>query len=627
MIPSADDVRAALERILASPRFAGAEKLSRFLTFIVEKTLAGADSEIKEYLIALEVYQRPESYNPRVDSIVRVEASRLRTRLREYYADEGKDEVLQIGLSKGRYVPDFEIRQAVSPASAPVQPAPPEIRRRWMGVAGAAAVILAIFLGWHFWRTSMPGADLTRAIAVLPFEDFSADSANGRFANGLAEEIAERLGHSGSLRVASRSSAFQFRGKSDNIRAIGQQLGVGSVLEGSVRREGQRLRITAQLASTADGFQLWSATYDRAAGDPLALQDELARIIESAVRSRLMEDTAKTGDSAASAEARRLSREGWERLTQGTMDSMLNSAKSPGVPGGLFAQVTESIRLFERAAASDPKCASAYAGLAAAWLGAAEFDDHALQHVRPAAERALALDEQSPQAHMALGYLEFFHEWDFHGARKEFLRALESRPRDAVATRLYADAAMLTGDMELPLARLRAFAATDKDALAIHAEIGILLYHLRRFDELAAYSAGVQRDHPDFPLGYWLRGLAEEQLGHPRQAEGQFRRCVQLSPGDLRGSLALAHILAGTGRANEAHHLVDEIEYGLNGTARPYGAALVAAGQGDHPGTLDQLERAFQQHYSGLAFMKVDPRFDAVRSDARFTALLRKLRL
>lgn len=621
-------MRAALDRILVSPRFAGAEKLSRFLTFIVEKTLAGADSEIKEYLIALEVYQRPESYNPRIDSIVRVEASRLRTRLGEYYAAEGKDEVLRIGLSKGRYVPDFEIRQIVPPAPEPASPAPPQkTSRRWLVIAGAAAAVLAVFLSWYFWRPGKPGADLTRTIAVLPFEDFSADAANGRFANGLAEEIAERLGRSGNLRVASRTSSFQFRGKSDNIRAIGQQLGVGSVLEGSVRREGQRLRITAQLASTTDGFQLWSATYDRAAGDPLALQDEVARIIESAVRNRLAEDAAKTGDDDAAAEAQRLSREGWERLTQGTMDSMLNSVKSPGVPGGLFAQVTESIRLFERAVASDPKCASAYAGLAAAWLGAAEFDEHALQHVRPAAERALALDEQSPQAHMALGYLEFFHEWDFQAARKEFLRALESRPRDAVATRLYADAAMLTGDMELPLARLRAFAATDKDALAIHAEIGILLYHLRRFDELAAYSAGVQRDHPDFPLGYWLRGLAEEQLGHLQQAEAQFRKCVKLSPGDLRGSLALVHVLARTGRANEAHHLVDEIEYGLNGTARPYGAALVAAGQGDHAGTLDQLERAFQQHYSGLAFMKVDPRFDAVRSDARFTAILRKLRL
>ncbi|QOY89878.1 hypothetical protein [Paludibaculum fermentans] len=629
MPPREEEVRAALTRILASPRFAGAEKLSRFLSFIVETTLAGAGAEIKEYLIALEVYQRPESYNPRVDSIVRVEASRLRTRLSEYYAAEGQTETIRISLSKGRYVPDFERRPAAPPAPEAPFPAPVPSKRswRWAALAAMVAVCGASFAGWHFWRANEHSRDLGRAIAVLPFEDFSEESGNGRFAAGLAVEIADRLGQAGGLQVAGRTSADRYKGKSDSIHSIGQQLGVGSVLEGSVRREGDRLRITAHLASTRDGFHLWSATYDRTARDPLAIQAEVAKLIETEVRARLLEETTKAARGDGKAEAVRLSREGWDRLTNGTMDSMLDSRGDAGVPGGMFAQVTESIRLFDRAVALDAECASAYAGLAAAWLGAAEFDDQAIQHVRPAAERALALDEQSPQAHFALGYLKFFHEWDFPGAREEFLRTLESRPRDALATRLYADAATLTGDLELPLARLRAFAATDRDALAIHAEIGILLYHLRRFEELAAYSAGVQRDHPNFALSYWLGGLANEQLGRLQLAEAGFRKCLELSPGDLRGSLALAHILARTGRAKEAHKLIDELEYGQNRTIRPYGAALVAVGQGDQAGTLEQLERAFQQHYSGLAFMKVDPRFDAVRSNPRFTGMLRKLRL
>lgn len=632
-IPPAVEIRAALERILASPRFAGAGKLSRFLAFIVEKSLAGEGEEIKEYLIALEVYQRQASYNPRVDSIVRVEASRLRLRLREYYEAEGQDDPVRIGLRKGRYVPDFELRQVAPPDPPAPSPAAPRVwtRTRILAAVGLGSLLLlASFLAWYRawpWTPPATGHDRSRAIAVLPFEDFSPDGRTERFGAGLSEEITEDLSRSGGLQVASRTSAFQFKGKSDSVRAIGLQLGVGAVLEGSVRREGKLLRITAQLASTVDGFHLWSATYDRASDNLLDVQSEVAHLIGQAVRIRLTGTPPRTGAGNAALDAQQLSRKGWDRLTLGTADSLLENRNSRGIPGGTFAQVTESIRLFERAIAADPNCASAHAGLAAAWLGAADFDAHALEHVRPAAQRALALDEQSPEAHAALGYLDFFYEWDFPAARRELLRALESRPRDALITRLYADAASLTGDMTQPLARLRGFAAGDKEALAIHAEIGILLYHMRRFQELDAYAAEVQRDHPDFSLGYWLRGLALEQLGQPAQAIQQFRECARLSPGELRGGLALAYALSKAGHRDEAIVLIDGLEYGRSWTARSYAGALVEAGCGNRSAALGWLERALEQRYSGLAFMKLDPRFDGVRSDPRFVAILKKLRL
>lgn len=607
-------MRLQLQRILASRRFAGAEKLSRFLTFIVEKTLAGTGAEIKEYLVALEVYQRPDSYNPRVDSIVRVEASRLRTRLDDYYAAEGRHDPVRIGLRKGRYVPDFELQQEEVAAT------PPTRRPRWWLLAAVASLAIVLIGIWRIGSNRRQ----TPAMAVLPFEDLSSDAGGGRFAAGLGEEIADRLGRAGELRVASRTSAVQFKGRSDSLRTIGRQLGVGSVLEGSVRREGRRLRISVQLASTLDGFQLWSSTYDRTVDDSLAVQAEVAGLIEKAVRAALS-DTPESDRGPA--EARRLSRAGWDRLRRGTFDSMIETGASPGVPGGTFVQITDCIKLFERAVQADPDCASAHAGLAAAWLGAADFDEHALPHVRPEADRALAIDGQSPEAHAALGYLDFFFEWDFAGARREYLRVLESRPRDAVSTRLYADAAMLTGEMELPLARLRAFAAGDRDALAIHAEIGILLYSLRRFDELGTYAQSVQRDHPGFPLGYWLLGLAQEQRREFAPAEAAFRQCLKLAPGDLRASLALAHLLSGTGRSEEAQELLEALNFGQNWTIRAYGAALIAVARGDRGAALSHLERAYQQHYSGLAFMKVDPRFDAVRTDARFVTILKKMRL
>ena len=248
--PTADAVRAQIDRILASPSSVNAERLSRFLRFVTEKTLAGEATAVKELVIGVEVFgRRADVYDPSADSVVRVQARRLRAKLDEYYQAAGAGDRLVIELPRGRYVPSFRLRR-LDPRSI----SPP---RGDTGTDG----------------------HLGNSVAVLPFVNMSSDPENEYFSDGLTEELIHALAGVPSLHVAARSSSFQFKGKNQDIRTIGAVLGVGRIVEGSVRKSMDRLRITVQLINVADGCHLWSERYDRPLSDVFALQDEIARSI------------------------------------------------------------------------------------------------------------------------------------------------------------------------------------------------------------------------------------------------------------------------------------------------------------------------------------------------------------
>lgn len=248
--PTADAVRAQIDRILASPSFVNAERLSRFLRFVTEKTLAGEATAAKESVIGVEVFgRRADTYDPSADSVVRVQARRLRAKLDEYYQAAGAGDRLVIELPRGRYVPSFRLRGTDRlPLSPPRHGEKADGRR-------------------------------ANSVAVLPFVNMSSDSENEYFSDGLTEELIHALAGVPSLQVAARSSSFQFKGKNQDIREIGAVLGVGKIVEGSVRKSKDRLRITVQLINVADGCHLWSERYDRPITDVFALQDEIARSI------------------------------------------------------------------------------------------------------------------------------------------------------------------------------------------------------------------------------------------------------------------------------------------------------------------------------------------------------------
>jgi serine/threonine-protein kinase len=254
--PSA--VEDQLERILASDTFARSERMSRFLRFTVQQALAGKADSLKEYLIGVEVYDKPETLDPRFDPIVRVEAGRLRSKLREYYESEGGNDPVLISFRKRSYAPVFRFRFSnASPSSWADRRAP---------VSGAVQSL----------RHS--------SIAVLPFADMSRRGDQDYFCDGLTEELINALAHVDGVRVVARTSVFQFKGEARDIRHIGAQLKVNAILEGSVRKSGQRLRITAQLNDALDGCHLWSETFDREMKDVFRLQQELSHAIAQRVR-------------------------------------------------------------------------------------------------------------------------------------------------------------------------------------------------------------------------------------------------------------------------------------------------------------------------------------------------------
>ena len=276
--PSQEAIRENLESLLASSIFSSATRSSRFLQYVVEETLAGKQEAIKESVLGFEVFDRVRDFDPRIDAIVRVEATKLRLRLEQYYRGEGAQASVGIEIPKGTYVPRFRLR-AVEPNgtgsahdSAPdsiAMPSQPAASRRFglkSGIALAALLVVLLASGLYIRarKAAMPkpAGDLN-AIAVLPFINLSADAENEYFSDGLTEELTDVLARSGIVRVAARTSAFAFKGKGQDVGEIGARLHVDSVLEGSVRKSGQRLRITAQLIRISDGLHLWSQTYDR----------------------------------------------------------------------------------------------------------------------------------------------------------------------------------------------------------------------------------------------------------------------------------------------------------------------------------------------------------------------------
>ena len=267
----AQAVRRQLEQVLESAGFSRNERLSRFLRFVVEGHLDGKDHELKESVIAIEVFGRRPDFDSRLDPVVRTEAARLRARLNEYYIKEGKADALVIELPKGGYVPLFREVEKESHVIAPIPNGlPARFRTRfWVALGLTGLVIGLAVVGW--WWSQHRSAPI--AIAVLPLENTSHDPANDYFADGLTDELIRDLSIIDGLAVRSRTSSFGMEGKPRNIRDTGELLHADYILEGSVLRAGPQFRINVQLIRVRDDFPLWSGTYDRELTDIFATQN------------------------------------------------------------------------------------------------------------------------------------------------------------------------------------------------------------------------------------------------------------------------------------------------------------------------------------------------------------------
>jgi len=433
----ADAIREQLSRVLRSAAFQASQRRRRFLEFIVDETLAGRGDRLKGYAIAVEVFERPETFDPAVDPIVRIEAGRLRDKLREYYDSDGRNDRVRIDLPKGSYVPQILFR-AASTGDAPTPEAEvagdkPATRRdegrAWSArhaiSLGAAAAALLLIVGLWTWGHREPTAGVSPkpSIAVLPFENIGRDARWDRLADGLGEDIITDLSHARDLAVIARNSTQPYKNKPVDVRLVGHDLGVKYVLEGSIQPIGDRIRVTAQLIETATGSHVWSERYDRPATDLFAVQTEVTQRIAATLISYQ--------GAVAQAERGVLRRKRPTNLTAYETYLLAIEAKHRVDKDSLL----EAERLFHKAIAIDPQFARAYCGLATVqyylidqgWVPSVA---DAVRKMADAAATAVALDPNDGLTHQVLG-MAYGYQGKPEQSLAEFDRAEALAPSDA----------------------------------------------------------------------------------------------------------------------------------------------------------------------------------------------------
>jgi adenylate cyclase len=610
-------VRATLDKILSSAGFANAERLTRFLRYTVEETLNGQTDKLKESLLGIDVFGRKPTYDPRVDAVVRTEAVKLRARLRDYYESEGREDEIIIDLPKGGYVPVFRFREkepAESSTPAPVEA--PKIHE-WKP-AVATLVVLAVLGASIYLLTRRPRpldprpAELS-SIAVLPFADLSPEKDQEYFCDGMTEEIIDALSKIGGIRVVARTSSFAFKGKQQDIREIGKKLNVAAVLEGSVRKDGNRLRVTAQLNSVADGYHLWSETYERELKDVFTVQDEISRAIVNTLQLKLSGRGIQPNSSPESVETYELYLQGryhWRRWrTEGA---------------------EQAIHYFEAAIQKDPRYAPAYAGVAYSycWLGffGAVPPTEAMPKARQAAEKALALDDSLAAAHTALAYVKALYEFDWPVAEREFKRAIELNAGDADAHFGYGIAYLSPqGRLEDMVREMQL--ARDLDPLSpVQANYLGLAYQFvgRRAEAIAQYKRALELD-PNFVEARLHLANAYLEPGRFKDFYAELDRAEAIWA-DSRIEPTRAFGLALEGRKAEALQLLRKCEKpGTGAFVQSTYIANVYAVLGDKEQMYAWLDKAYADRDGMLVYASKQGCYRPYRAEPRFVALLRKL--
>lgn len=287
MLPTPDEVRSQLERLLASDVFARTDRLSRFLRFVVERALAGEAATLKEYVIGLEVYDRHDDYDPRVDSIVRVEAGRLRSKLEAYYHDGGRLDPVVIAIPRGSYAPVFEGRAAPTAqadiTAGPTRPGPTRGRRLAVSVVAATVALLAV-AAWRagMWATGA-GPAPRPAVVVLPFAHFTTSADDGLLAARLTDGVTSELARLGTVGVVSYTSAVRFAASGRPLRDAAEALDADVVMEASLFREAGRVRLEARLVDAARDRKFWVDDFTGDAANPVELERRVAQAVASAV--------------------------------------------------------------------------------------------------------------------------------------------------------------------------------------------------------------------------------------------------------------------------------------------------------------------------------------------------------
>ena len=458
-------------------------------------------------------------------------------------------------------------------------------------------------------------------IAVLPFENLSGDSQQEYFSSGLTEEMITQLGdlEPNRLGVIARTSAMQYKGAKKDTRQIGRELGVDYILEGSVRREGDRVRITAQLIQVKDQTHLWAKDYDRNLRDILALQSDVAGAIAREIKLKLTSE-----ESARLASTPALNPEAYELYLKGRY--FWNKRTVDGF--------VRAISYFEQATALDPKYAQPYAGLADAYALLGSMPNleisrgEAMPRAKAAALKALQLNDSLADAHTSLAFVEMQYEWDWPGSEKQFKRALKLNPNYATAHQWYAVWLMSQGKQDAALEEERWAQEADPLSTIIKTDTAQLLVYAGRYDEAVQQAQRALEIDPGFLLGHDYLAVAYTEKKDYQAAISEYQRVLAVSKGEVwaTSGIACTYALAGQRRKSEAV-LRDILRREKNREDLAIQLAVVYAALGENDQAFAWLEKAYQHRDGGLILLNAVPEFQSLHLDSRFDALAHRMGL
>ncbi len=496
-----------------------------------------------------------------------------------------------------------------------VQPRP-WWRARWALAGGGVA--LAALLVVVIWLTLFRGrGEAIDSVAVLPFVNTSTDPDTEYLSDGITETLIRQLSQIPQLKVMARSTVFRYKGRNIDPQKVGRDLDVRAVLTGRVSRRGETLTISMELMNVRDGSELWGVQYDRKLADILAVQEDIAREITDKLRLRLAGEEGRrlTGHSTENAEAYQLYLRGryyWNKRT----------------PDG----IQKAIEYFQEAIEKDPSYALAYAGLADCYHVPANPlpPKQRMPQAKAAAMKALELDNTLVEAHTTLARVLYAYDWDWSGAEKEFKRAIELNPRYAPAHEWYGDNLSAIGQLREANAEEKRAQKLEPLSLVINFEVALASYFSRDYNQaIDQFQKALELD-PNFPPPHTYLPAAYEQKGMFEEAMAGFQRAIATTKGadNILVMASLGHVYAVSGRKTEARKILAELQRLSEHSYVPaHDVALVYVGLGEKDKAFEWLDKAYEEHSFNLTHLKVEPRFDPLRSDPRFADLLRRIGL
>jgi TolB-like protein/Tfp pilus assembly protein PilF len=629
--PTTPEIEDELDRILSSKVFATAQRSQAFLRYVVERSLTDAPPPLKEFSIAMDVFARGDDYDPSIDATVRVEAGRLRSRLREYYDLEGSGDSVFIDVPKGGYCPTFTFRNGKIGAAKEVQPiveqaklveiTPERVSLRWRRWTVAGLVLLALIAAgvWR-WQSSRKqvlsdaGGGQQIALAVLPFANETGDKANDYLADGLTDNLIRQFSEISPLKVMSRSAVYRYRSSTDRAVSVGRSLHVNSVLTGEIHQANGKLTVDTELSNVSDGSIIESHRY---LPEDYDLRPVQASIAQDLIHGLKIELDAR--QSAHMLQPVSSSTEAYQELLRGESAARGNSP----------VEIYNAIGHFEQAVKLDPKFTIAWSDLSQAHLLLGTYFEDPRQHMPLASEyaaRALQLDPEYGEAHGTLGLVYLLYDWDYAAAASELASAKSEQSALTVLSctaHLMAQAGR-TRDADEMVHRMLGY---DPQSAQLIGELGCIDYYRGDYEGAMQHYREAMAKDAHSPVPYWglgktlsLQGKYDEAVKVMRQ----FKPANGFEPPLLTAEIGYA--LGREGKTSEAQRVIAELREESKSTfVDPYLVSLIYLGMGDEQAALQWLNRAYVGRSSFLIGVSTEPKWKAMIARPGLQAFLAKM--